>query len=152
MRDSIIQRMSALAADARSALEGDSNDQARDALIDLTDVVDEFLASLSENASHGDRYAAPMRVRADQVMLGDVVVFDATPGSSESYLGTVYATQLLNEDVELKFHGPQMQDREVLIGARRQVSIVRMVERQPGERQPIREGVEGAFHDAERLN
>lgn len=78
-----------------------------------------------------DEYAAPMRVRADQVMLGDVVVLDSPPGSSEGCLGTVHALQLLDESVEIKFHDPQMQDREVLIDARRQVNIVRMIVRIP---------------------
>lgn len=69
----------------------------------------------------------PMRVRADEVQLGDVIVFDSAPGSSEGYLGTVYSLLLLNEDVEVKFHGPQMEQRESLISRRRQVSIVRVV-------------------------
>lgn len=128
MRDSIIQRMSALAADMREAK--DQSLVCDNEAEELLDIVEEFLASLSENATPpGDQYASPMRVRASQVMLDDVVVFHPTPGSTDPYLGTVYAMQALNSDVELKFYGPQNQEREVLIGGHRQVSIVRMVER-----------------------
>lgn len=70
--------------------------------------------------------SVPMTVRADQVQLNDVVVFEPTPGSTEPYLGTVHRLTLLNEDVDIEFYGPQSEQRAIHTKARTEVLVVRM--------------------------
>lgn len=72
--------------------------------------------------------AVARTVRADQVQLNDVVVFEPTPGSTEPYLGTVHRLTLLNEDVSIEFYGPQSEQRAVDIKARTQIHIIRLEE------------------------
>ena len=74
-----------------------------------------------------------MKVRADQVMLNDVVIFESriplvVESDGEPYLGTVHALKVTNEDVTISFYGPQNEDREVTLGTYRQINVVRMIE------------------------
>jgi hypothetical protein len=71
--------------------------------------------------------STPMVVRADQVQLRDVVVFEAPyPDNTVLQVGTVFQLTLIGDDVTIQFYGPQMVEREVTTSQNNEVAIVRM--------------------------